>query len=306
MDDFQPLKLEHRPLFSEHYSKYPPRHSENVFTTLISWSHFVKPYFLLRDDNLMIMTKVEGKPRFRMPLGERRPEIVRRLAEISAEHGSAFSLVLIDNDSRAWLESLFPKAEFAKHPDYFDYIYLAPDLADLEGKKYLKIRSKLNRFRKQNAGYTVERMCRQNIEEIRKFLKRWCLWKDCESDPMLDNERLAIMYTVEHCFELGLEGLAVRINGDIEAVTMFESLCQDTGVVHFEKAMPSFEGLYQAINNESAKVLAERHMYINRQSDLGIEGLRTAKQRYHPVMMLEVQNMTRPDLKAADSGPVHY
>lgn len=305
IEDFKPLGLEHRPLFVEHYAKHPPRHSENVFTTLVGWSHFVKPYFLLREDNLIIMTMVGGKPRLRMPSGPRNPELVRRLAEISAEHGSELSLVLIDNDARSWLEGIFPDAEFVKHQDYFDYIYLASDLAGLEGKKYLKIRSKLNRFRKQQP-HELEPMCKQNISEIREFLHRWCLWKDCESDPLLDNERLAIMYTVEHCFDLGLEGLAIRINGNIEAVTMYESLCPDTAVIHFEKAMPSFEGLYQAINNETAKTLAPRHMFINRQSDLGIEGLRTAKQRYHPVMMLEVQHMRLKSTQAAESGPVFY
>ena len=113
------------------------------------------------------------------------------------------------------------------------------------------------------------------------------------------------MYTVEHCFELDLCGLVIRINGDIEAVTMFESICPDTAVIHFEKAMPSFEGLYQAINNESAKLLAQDHQFINRQSDLGIEGLRTAKERYHPAMMLEVQHMLLNPGKTA-LGHAHY
>lgn len=239
----------------------------------------------------MIMTKVDGQPRFRPPSGARDPDVARRLVEISSDTGFQYQLVLVDNETRDWLSGVFPNACFVKHPDYFDYIYLASDLAGLEGKRYLKIRNKLNKFNRQHR-YEAEPMCSQNIGEIREFLQRWCLWKDCEADPILDSERLAIMYTVEHCFELGLEGLAIRINGEVEAVTMFESICPDTGVIHFEKAMPSFEGLYQAINNESARLLAQRHTYINRQSDLGIEGLRTAKQRYHPHMMLEVQNMT--------------
>ncbi|MDO9537534.1 MAG: phosphatidylglycerol lysyltransferase domain-containing protein, partial [Thermoplasmata archaeon] len=280
-EDFIKLELKHKPLFTEHYSKYPPRHSENVFTTLINWSHFVQPYFLIKGENLMIMTKPDTQPRFRPPSGPRNPELTKRLVELAAETGSEYVLVLIDNETREWLSGIFPGASFIKHPDYFDYIYLASDLANLEGKNYLKIRNKLNKFNRQFK-YEVEPMCHQNIEEVREYLQRWCLWKDCESDPLLDNERTAIMYTVEHCFELDLCGLAIRINGEIQAVTMFESVCPDSAVIHFEKAMSSFEGLYQAINNESAKLLAQEHIYINRQSDLGIEGLRTAKQRYHP------------------------
>ncbi|MDD4307308.1 MAG: phosphatidylglycerol lysyltransferase domain-containing protein [Thermoplasmata archaeon] len=305
VEDFQPLKLEHKPIFDEHYRKFPPRHSENLFTTLVSWSHFVQPYFLVKDGDLMIMTKPDAQPRFRPPIGERNTDIVRHLTKLSGDSGSEYALVLIDDDTRDWLSGVFPSASFVKHPDYFDYIYRSADLANLEGKNYLKIRNKLSKFRRQQA-YEVEPMCQQNIEEIREFLQRWCLWKDCESDPLLDNERLAIMYTVEHCFELDLCGLAIRINGDIEAVTMFESVCQDTAVVHFEKAMPSFEGLYQAINNESAKLLAENHEFINRQSDLGIEGLRTAKQRYHPCQMLEVQHMLLRSGEIKSIGHEHY
>jgi hypothetical protein len=304
IEDFQQLKLEHKPFFDAHYKKYPPRHSENLFTTLISWSHFVQPYFLFHDDCLMLMTKPDENPRFRPPSGPCNPELVRFLANLSAGTGSEYALVLVDNQTRTWLEGIFPEASFVKHPDYFDYIYRASDLAGLEGKNYLKIRNKLNKFKRQQT-YDVEPMCKQNIEEIREFLQRWCLWKDCESDPLLDKERLAIMYTVENCFELDLCGLAIRIGGEIQAVTMFESICPDTAVVHFEKAMPSFEGLYQAINNESAKLLAENHQYINRQSDLGIEGLRTAKQRYHPFEILEVQHMLLRT-NVAELGHQHY
>ncbi|MFO7619120.1 MAG: phosphatidylglycerol lysyltransferase domain-containing protein [Thermoplasmata archaeon] len=303
-EDFQPLRLEHKPLFDAHYSKYPPRHSENLFTTLMSWSHFVVPHFLFQDGCLMIMTRPDENPRFRPPSGPCNPELAEQLVALSGQSGSEYALVLVDNDTRIWLESIFPQASFVKHPDYFDYIYKASDLATLEGKNYLKIRNKLSKFKRQQA-YEVETLCKQNIEEIRKFLQRWCLWKDCESDILLDNERIAIMYTVEHCFELDLSGLAIRINGEIQAVAMFESICPDTAVIHFEKAMPSFEGLYQAINNESAKILAENHQFINRQSDLGIEGLRTAKQRYHPTMMLEVQHMlSRPG--KIELGHEHY
>jgi hypothetical protein len=305
IEDFKPLKLGDKPLFDAHYAMYPPRHSENIFTTLVSWSHFVQPYFLFHEGCLMIMTKPDENPRFRPPLGPCSPELVRQLVTLSEEAKSEYCLVLVDNETMAWLKEIFPEACFIKHPDYFDYVYRAADLANLEGKNYLKIRNKLSKFKRQQA-YEVESLCKQNIDEIRIFLQRWCLWKDCESDPLLDNERLAILYTVEHCFELGLRGLAIRINGDIEAVTVFESICPDTAVVHFEKAMPAFEGLYQAINNECAKLLSKNHLYINRQSDLGIEGLRTAKQRYHPTMMLEVQHMLLDPNKCKELGHEHY
>jgi hypothetical protein len=305
LDDFQPIDLKDKPVFDEYYSRFPPNHSENAFTTLVSWNHYVRSYYLVERGNLIILTKPEGQVRFRPPYGKRNPDILKRSVEIAKECDTDYLLVLIDNQEREWISDIYPKMKFTQHRDYFDYVYLASDLAELKGKKYLKIRNKLNRFNKQY-DYKTEPLCESNITEIREFLQRWCLWKDCESDPILDNERMAVLYTIEHCFDLGLEGIALRIGGEIEAVSVFESLSPEMAVIHFEKAMPDFEGLYQVINKDVAKLLVDNHRYINRQSDLGIEGLRTAKMRYHPHHMIEVQHMAKETIESLDEQTEMY
>jgi hypothetical protein len=105
---------------------------------------------------------------------------------------------------------------------------------------------------------------------------------------------------------LRLEGIALRLGDEIEAVSVFESLSPEMAVIHFEKAMPDFEGLYQVINQDVAKMLVGNHRYINRQSDLGIEGLRTAKMRYHPHRMIEVQHMAKVKIDNLDEHPEVY
>ena len=303
LDDFQPIALEAKGLFDAHHAEYPPNHSENVFSTLVSWNHFVQSSYAKIGENLIIMTRVDDKVRFRPPSGPKDRRLLEQVVELAEDLGSDILLALIDNEQREWMARQYPDMIFTKHRDYFDYVYLAKDLAELGGKPYLKLRSKLNKF-KRLYEYETENLCEQNINEIREFLKRWCLWKDCESDPLLDNERTAIMYTIEHCFELGLCGLALRIGDEIEAVSVFDSMSPDMTVVYFEKAMPDFDGIYQAINNETAKLLAQERTYINRQSDLGIPGLRTAKERYHPHHMIEVQHMTRYPIESPDvKGP---
>ena len=305
IDDFKPLTLADKPIFDQHYAKYPPRHSENMFTTLIIWSHFVQPYYLVHGENLLIMTHLEGIPRFRPPSGPKNLDIIKRLIELSKDLNTGYFMVLVDNEIKEWLSENLKQMDFTPHEDYFDYVYLASDLAELHGKKYLKIRNKLNKF-KRLFDYEVESLCHTNFHEVHEFLNRWCLWKDCESDPLLENERIAIMYAMENCFKLDLCGLAIRINGEIQAVTVFESMSPDVAVVHFEKAMPNFEGLYQMINQQSAKFLAKENKFINRQSDLGIEGLRTAKQRYHPHHLIEVQHMVPGCEVIEEEEPEHY
>lgn len=305
IDDFQPITLDARSVFDKHYARFPPSHSENAFTTLVSWNHFLQSYYLFHDDDLMIMTRPDGGIAFRPPSGNRNSENVKHLVQLAMDFDTDYPLVLIDNETKEWLSGLFPAMDFAKHEAYFDYVYLASDLADLEGKKYLKIRNKLNRFKRQFE-YEVEPLCHQNSDEIGQFLQRWCLWRDCGSDPLLEGERIAVMYTIEHCFDLDLSGLAIRIDGEVEAVTVFESMNKDTAVIHLEKAMPDFDGLYQLVNNESANLLAEKYEFIDRQSDLGIQGLRVAKRRYHPHHMVEVQHMIRPGTGELKKKPEMY
>ncbi len=305
LEDFQPITLKDKHLFDEHYSKFPPNHSENTHTTLVSWNHYVQSYYLTVKDNLIIMTKPDDQVRLRPPSGKRNPDVLKRVVEIAEESGTAYLLVLIDNQDKDWISKLYPEMKFTQHRDYFDYVYLASDLAELKGKKYLKIRNKLNKFNK-HYDYKIEPLCDSNIAEIKEFLQRWCIWKDCESDPILDNERIAILNTIKHCFDLELEGIALRIDDEIEAVSVFESMSAEMAVIHFEKAMPDFEGLYQVINKEAAKILAENHGFINRQSDLGIDGLRTAKMRYHPHHMIEAQHMTRDTIEGLDERTEMY
>ncbi len=305
IEDFKLVTLADRPIFDKHYAKYPPNHSENVFTTLVSWNHFLQSYFLVYGENLVIMTKPEGQLRIRAPSGPQNIELVKELMQLARDSGTDYLLMLINNEQKKWMSSNIECVNFVQHRDYFDYVYLASDLAELQGKRYLKIRNKINKFNRKYE-YEVESLCEQNHDEVMIFLQRWCLWKDCGSDPLLENERDAIMFTIENCFNLNLCGLAIKIDGVIQAVAVFESVCEHTAVIHFEKAMPDYEGIYQIINQEAAKLLASKHKFINRQSDMGIEGLRTAKQRYHPHHMIEVQHMVPGCEEIDEKEPEHY
>jgi hypothetical protein len=171
-------------------------------------------------------------------------------------------------------------------------VYRARDLADLSGGSYLNIRHQLNRFRK-NCAYAVEPITAENRDEVKSFLVKWCEWKGCDDDPVLAHEKEAIFYAVDHFVELELSGLIVRIDRNIGAMSLFEPLNTDTALVHFEKGLPDCEGIYKAINAETADVISKDFMYINRESDLGIPGLREAKMRYHPHHMVEVCSLHR-------------
>lgn len=295
LDDFKRIALEDKPVFDKHYAKYPPVHSDNLFTTMISWMEYSNYHYAVVDENIIIMTELDNKIRLRPPLGKQNVDLLKQVLTLAVREGSEEPFGVVDTKMKEWISKEFPRLKFFEHRDYFDYVYLSSDLADLPGTNYAKIRNRLNKFKK-NYKYTTEIISEENMDEVNEFLKRWCLWKDCESDIVLENERKAIVYSMAHFFDLGLSGLVIRINGNIEALAVYEKMNPDTAVVHYEKGSPYFDGIYKAINMETAKILQKDFLFINREEDMGIPGLRQAKLSYRPHHMVEVFHVKKEDI----------
>jgi len=295
LDDFQPVKLEDKSLFDKHYDKFPPSHSDNVFTTLISWMDYSDYHFTFLDDNLLIYSNIGGKIRFRPPSGSFKKDVFDQVLKLAKNQDSDYPFGVVDIKTKEWISTIYPKIVFEEHRDFYDYVYLSEDLAELKGSKFAKIRNRLNKF-KNNHEYSVERISEKNMNEVREFLKRWCLWKDCESDPLLENERKAILYSMSNFFELKLSGIAMRIKGAIEAIAVYEKMSPDTAIVHYEKGSPDYDGIYKAINQETAKIIQKDFTFINRESDMNLPGLRKAKMSYRPHHMAEVFHVNKHNI----------
>ncbi len=284
--------MENKPLFDKHYEKYPPIHSDNVFTTLVSWMEYSDYHFTFLCDNLIIYSKISNQIRFRPPSGRFKKDVFYQVLKLAKMQESDYPFGVVDLKTKEWVSKIYPKIKFGGHRDFYDYIYLSKDLAGLRGSSYAKIRNRLNKF-KRNYKYKIEKISENNMDSIRKFLRRWCLWRDCESDPLLENERKAILYSMSHFFELKLSGIALLVNDKIEAISVFELINPDTAVVHYEKGSPDYDGIYKAINQETALILQKDFKFINRESDMGLPGLRKAKMSYHPHHMIEVFHVER-------------
>ena len=295
LNDFQSVKLEDKHLFDKHYEKYPPVHSDNVFTTLVCWRDYADYHFTFKNKNLIIYSNIENSIRFRPPSGIFKKELFDEVINLSKNQQTDYPFGVINRKVKDWLEKNYPKMEFVEHRDFFDYVYLSNDLAELQGSSYSKIRNRLNKFKK-NFEYTVENISEENFTEVKEFLKRWCLWKDCESDKILENEKKAILFSIKNYFKLKLSGILIRIDDKIESISVFEKINNDTAVIHYEKGSPDYDGIYKAINQESAKILKDDFKFINRESDMGIPGLRKAKLSYRPHHMIEVFQVDRNNL----------
>ncbi len=292
---FKPVSLEEQPLFTAHYARYPQVHSDNLFTNMVCWNHFARYSFLIAGDSIVLSSTILGKTKFRPPIGPRDPDLLLEVFDLAVREGDEAPFGLVDASTREWIHSLYPDLPLHGDRDYYEYVYRLEDLARLSGGNYLSIRRQLNKFRK-NCHPEMEEMSPANIDEVKVFLQKWCEWKQCKDHPFLSFEKDAVLFAIAHMGELPLSGLLIRVRGEVGAMAIFEELNQDTAVIHFEKGLPDCEGIYKAINAQTAAFLEDRYQFINRESDMGEPGLREAKTRYHPHHMVEVSYALKEDI----------
>lgn len=169
--------------------------------------------------------------------------------------------------------------EISEDRDMADYVYNVDKMISLAGKKLHSKRNFLNRF-KQN-DYVFEEITAENIEEAKEFAL-----STLEGKENTDDEELAIRLLMDNFDTLGQKGAVIKMDGKVIAVTAGEELNEDTVVVHLEKANPEIAGAYQAINQMFLENCFADKTYVNREEDMGLEGLRKAKLSYYPDILL--------------------
>ncbi|NTU99663.1 MAG: DUF2156 domain-containing protein, partial [Methanoregulaceae archaeon] len=204
--------MDDKEVFTAHYQRYPPVHSDNTFANIICWNHYAHYCYARKANDIILSSTIEGRTKFRPPSGPRNGALLTEVIELCVEAGDETPLVLIDQEAKDWLNEEFPDLPLYPDRNYFEYIYLASDLAMLPGRNYLGIRRHLNKFRK-NCHPDVETIGKENKTEVTEFLVEWCEWKNCDSEPFLFHEREAIMRAMDYLDAIGLSGMLIRVVG---------------------------------------------------------------------------------------------
>ena len=187
------------------------------------------------------------------------------------------------------LERLYPGRFRIYHDrDGYDYVYHIDDLADLKGKKYQPKRNHINRFLAEHPDVRILPLSAETLADARALADRWHRRRSPEEDAGM--ELVALNRAFAHWQELGMEGLVMYVGEQVVAMTMGSRLGEDTVDVHFEKADTDYPGAYAVINRAFARHIREKYpqvKFLNREDDMGIEGLRKAKLSYYPHHMVE-------------------
>jgi hypothetical protein len=284
---FQKPTIEDKQKLEPYFKSVHEMNCEFTFANMFLWSgHYGGEYAIV--DDMLVIRAGEGKEKsYAYPLGTHDVKpIIEKLIRDCEEIGIPFRMHSITNSMKDNLEQLFPgQFEYVPDRDNFDYIYRSEDLINLKGKKYHGKRNHINQFMERN-NWSYEPITKENMDDCIHMAEEWCIQNGCD-----DEGRLAEFCVIKNSFRyfdiLGLVGGVLRVDGKVVAFTIGEEINDDVFVVHIEKAYADVNGAYPMINREFITREASQYTYINREEDLGIEGLRKAKLSYKPAILLE-------------------
>lgn len=259
--------------------------SDYNFTNQYLWSIGEESKYKIENNVLIVKGVFAEEEYYYMPVPkEKTDDNLKALVEVIREIiQDGHRIILVPEE---WKEILEKDFILEERRESFDYIYNSKDLGTLKGRKYTKKKNKINNFTK-TYNYTYERISEDNINEVIEFQKNWCLERECDTIPILKNENLGIMNLLNHYTEMDYIGAMIKIENKVIAYSLGEILNDDYGVIHIEKGLNEYTGSYQLINQLFAQNEFSNCKYINREDDFGDEGLREAKESYHPAFLLK-------------------
>ena len=257
--------------------------------TACMWADYFQAEYAVFEQVLLIKSILkDGTTAFTMPIGpgsiEAALEQIDRWCE---EQGLPVAYEPVPEPCLPILQARYGDAMQARTKlDWADYLYDKNDLMTLKGRRYNTQRNHINKFIKTFGEYEYHPITRENIGEVRAFFHSF-MEMDAAKSEQSEEERLMTMKVLDHYFALCQVGGYIRAAGQIVGLSVGE-VVGDTLFVHIEKALREFPGAYPVINMEFVRHNdSDAIRFVNREEDMGDEGLRQAKSRYCPIEMLK-------------------
>ena len=295
--NLQPLKCTDKPIFDKFFTAHYCEISDYTFTNLFMWREMLNLRWAVEDDVLYIFSFDAENFVAWQPIGaeEKMQDAITKTLQVANENRGdrKFQFVVVEKNFADELEK-YPHAKFIieSDPDNFDYVYLSQDLINLSGRKFHGKKNHLNAFKKEYPNAEYVPITEEIIPKCRDELNIWAKIHKRENpdDPFIGYEQAAIHEIFDYFSYFNLKGGAILLDGKVVAFTFGEKLNSDTAVIHVEKADPNVRGIYAAINQNFVENEWSDMIYINREEDMGIDGLRKAKESYRPVKLIEKFN----------------
>ena len=280
MMQFNPLTLSDLPKVRPYFSHISSRACDYTVGVMFLWREFFSAEYAIAEDTLFTRLHSEdGTAYYNLPMG---PDLPGALTLLRKEVPGTLRFCTVPEEYLPVLTGLFPHAQAEPQEDFFDYLYRTEDLVTLAGKKYAGQRNQISQFRRNTPDYSFEPIRSSDIPAIKNFLHAEYL--PGEFSPSQQAESRMVPEVLDNLSFYGMTGYLLRTGDTLLGFALGE-VVGDTLYVHIEKALRGHKGAYQMLTNLFAAACAPKGGFINREDDMGVEGLRKAKESYHPIFL---------------------
>lgn len=291
----QSVTLEDKPILDSYFKNGNFLNSEFTFTNMFMWQSPYNIRYTEIDGNLCIFSKHGNGPEsvnLTTMQGDFQ-KAIPKLLEYFREIGEKPLIRLFGSEQKQLVKDAFPDVfHFEKNINSADYVYNSSDLINLPGNKYHAKRNHINKFKSLYA-YQYHTMTPDYREDCRKMFIRWC---DSKRDTVsnIDEQLDAVNRLLDNWEHLDIVGGCLTVDGKMIAFSFGEVLCYSSSiaVIHLEHADTEYQGSFPMMNQQFAEHQWSDFRLINREEDMGLEGLRKAKKSYHPTLMTKKYNVT--------------
>ncbi len=257
---------------------------ESNFVNLFVWQSAYDNMYAVCDGMMFVKSGNGEDESFRLPFGDDLEKGLSLLREYTGNPTPPFWV----QEGECFYEFYSKyKNQYQLIPerDAFDYIYLQSNLANLSGKKYHSKRNHISSFSKQY-DWEYKEITKQNFADVLECADEWYALNAERADKYMECEKQGIKTILQNFELLNIKGGAIYIDGKVVAFALGSPINSEIFDIHIEKALPQYATAYAVINNEFAKTLGD-YKFINREDDMGLEGLRKAKLSYKPDILLK-------------------
>lgn len=287
---FQSLELEDVPAAKPYFDLLGSDICDYTIGGMFMWREFYKVEYTVEDDIFYsrVHNEQHTKILYNLPIGRTKQDIVkgiRRIMEFEKDNPAQLRFVTIEERFLTLFEEAGMKFQSHNNEIYSDYVYLTEEFLKLSGKKNHKKKNHIQQFLRSCDAWTFEEISHDNLEELKEFFRtHYSVDPNATEEEIEENDRA--MEVLERFDEYQMFGGLLRADGEICGFSVGE-ICGRTLFVHIEKASREHPGAYQMLNHQFAEHFGQSTERINREEDMGDEGLRRSKQSYHPIELVK-------------------
>lgn len=284
-------------ILKKYFSLRFPGTCESTVTSTYIWNIYYNTKYYVNEYGVVLVNSNKNEIFTSTPLCELKDmkacfEDARRF--FNDVLGHKLTMYLVDEEAVNELKELDDRYDIVEERMYFDYVYDADKLRSLSGKAYHKKKNHVNGFKKEYGDrYTMRQMTYEDRKEIFAYLDKWHNLRNIEDEYRRDEyELIGIKYLINNCRNVDFKMFGIYVDGALEAFTLGTYSAQEkTAYIHVEKANPNIRGLYAFINQQFLINSFPETELVNREDDMGLEGLRHAKMSYNPIKLVKKYNI---------------